>query len=100
MAFDDRNHRFILWDSNGWWVVCAVVFVAIVYLIGDRNLSEETRLQRGQQALQQFVRDVNLAEENRYEATSCPICLDDFDQQPQVGLSKRMCVCVSVCTCD
>ncbi len=76
---------FLWFTLSNWWSIIfyVVVFALFFFLAGKPlGLSEEEQLRRGQQAMQQFVRDVNLAEDNRYQASSCPICLDSFDDLP------------------
>jgi uncharacterized membrane protein YgcG len=73
-------------DNSG--IGGVIMFLAIagcVFYFAHRQNLHERGLRRGQLALSQLIRDVESSEDNRFEFTSCPICLEDFELPPGGG---------------
>ena len=69
-------------------LVFVIVAVSLFFVWRGRQESEEDRLRRGEQAMQRLVRDVENSADNRYNATSCPICLEEFPSNYVPGTSN------------
>jgi uncharacterized membrane protein YgcG len=67
-------------QAFGTVLVAFVLIATIVLCFSNIIKNKDSRLNRGQNALNRLMREVNAAEsgEERFHSDSCPICLEDF----------------------
>lgn len=76
-------------DSPLWGLARTAIVVGILFGIGACHASWTKRkvngLTRGREALNSLVKDAKSAEHKIYMTTSCPMCLEDFSTEVELG---------------
>lgn len=79
----NRSHASSPSDNSGiGGVILFFLIAGVAFFYSHRQTLHERGLRRGHVALSQLMRDVEGSEDNRFEFTSCPICLEDFHHPP------------------
>ena len=76
-------------DSEGYggFFFFVIVFAGMIVYMWRQN-TYERGLRAGHGALSRLMRDVESSADNRFEFTSCPICLEEFSPLPSADLSE------------
>ncbi len=66
------------------------IFLGIAFFLQYRRNRQLRGYERGTAALNSIMREVERAEDNRFNSTSCPICLEDFPKPEVIRLEEEL----------
>ena len=73
----DLKPTWLDWFMS-WLPILIIISIVAIFIYFASFETEDAKLRRGQDAMRRLVNDVKDASDNKFKATSCPICLEEF----------------------